>query len=93
MVSVRPHVSRITSGNHVVTLFYQGHTGGPLDIASLSIGLSGVLGCTFRQYGAFDKTGLVTMPSNLSFVEASTLSCAGLTAWNGLFGLEGSALK
>lgn len=29
------------------------------------------------------------MPEGLSFVEASTLPCAGLTAWNALFGLQG----
>lgn len=28
------------------------------------------------------------MPSSLNFREASTLSCAGLTAWNALFGLS-----
>jgi NADPH:quinone reductase-like Zn-dependent oxidoreductase len=33
------------------------------------------------------------MPSNLNFQEASTLSCAALTAWNALFGLESKALK
>lgn len=29
------------------------------------------------------------MPEGLSFVEASMLPCAGLTAWNALFGLRG----
>jgi NADPH:quinone reductase-like Zn-dependent oxidoreductase len=33
------------------------------------------------------------MPSNLSFEEGSTLSCAALTAWNALYGLESRALK
>lgn len=33
------------------------------------------------------------MPSNLNFLEASTLSCAALTAWNALYGLENRALK
>lgn len=32
-------------------------------------------------------------PSNLSSIEASTLSCAALTAWNALYGLEGKSLK
>lgn len=30
------------------------------------------------------------MPQNLSKDEAATLSCAGITAWNALFGLSGS---
>lgn len=33
------------------------------------------------------------MPSNLSFEEAATLSCAPVTAWNALYGLKGSDLK
>jgi NADPH:quinone reductase-like Zn-dependent oxidoreductase len=28
------------------------------------------------------------MPANLEFVEAATLGCAALTAWNALFGLR-----
>ena len=48
---------------------------------------------TLRQYGAFDEQGLVAMPGTLNFQQASTLSCAALTAWNGLYGLESRALK
>lgn len=44
---------------------------------------------TFRTAGVFDEQGLVRMPEGLNFVEAATLSCAGVTAWNALFGLEG----
>ena len=43
---------------------------------------------TLRQYGSFNENGLVTMPSNLSYLEASTLSCAAVTAWNALYGLK-----
>lgn len=42
--------------------------------------------------GTFDEQGLVAMPDGLSFIEAATLSCAGLTAWNALFGLPGKKL-
>lgn len=37
----------------------------------------------------FHESALVKMPGGLSFVEASTLPCAGLTAWNAFFGLRG----
>jgi len=52
-----------------------------------------VLDGTLRQYGTFDETGLVRMPENLNFLEASTLSCAALTAWNALYGLETRSVK
>lgn len=48
---------------------------------------------TLREYASFDEQGLVQMPTNLNFLEASTLSCAALTAWNALYGLETRALK
>lgn len=48
---------------------------------------------TFREYGAFDEQGLVLMPKGLSWMEASTLSCAGVTAWNALFGQVGRELR
>lgn len=32
------------------------------------------------------------MPSNLNYLEGSTLTCAGLTAWNALYGLESKKL-
>lgn len=42
---------------------------------------------TLRKYGIFSEEGLVIMPSSLSYLEASTLPCAAVTAWNALFGL------
>ena len=56
-------------------------------------GVGGVVDGTLRQYGAFSEEGLVAMPESLDFLQASTLTCAGLTAWNGLYGLESKALK
>ena len=46
---------------------------------------------TLRPHGVFHETELVAMPSGLNFLEASTLTCSGLTAWNALFGVRGYA--
>jgi NADPH:quinone reductase-like Zn-dependent oxidoreductase len=59
----------------------------------LGTGLGGVLDGTLRQHGVFEDSGLVQMPQSLSAEEASTLSCAALTAWNALYGLKSNALK
>ena len=48
---------------------------------------------TLRQYGAYDEQGLVAMPETLDFQQGSTLTCAAVTAWNALYGLESSSLK
>jgi hypothetical protein len=77
----------------VLTMFNQGHQAGSLDAASFKTGLGGFVDGTLREYGDFDETGLVAMPANLNWQEASTLPCAGLTAWNALYGLESRALK
>jgi len=56
--------------------------------AAMSSGLGGMVDGTLRQFGVFDQDGLVRMPSNLSYREAASLVCAGLTSWNSLFGLK-----
>lgn len=41
-----------------------------------------------RDYAVFPETGLVRLPDSLSWEEGATLSCAAVTAWNGLYGLK-----
>lgn len=55
-------------------------------------GLGQVEHGTLRQYGVLHDTALVRMPENLSFEQAATLTCSGLTAWNALFG-DGKTLS
>lgn len=52
-------------------------------------GLGQVAHGTLTRYGVFHATSLVKMPETLSFREAATLTCSGLTAWNALFGIPG----
>lgn len=83
--------SRVTlwkKGDKVVTLFNQGHQYGELRPNTVGTALGGMLEGTLRPYGAFNETGLVRAPANLSHVEASTLSCAAVTSWNALYGLR-----
>ncbi|KAI8942473.1 hypothetical protein NX059_000540 [Plenodomus lindquistii] len=91
--AVGPRVTRFKPGDKVVTLFNQAHQAGSLNPITIKSGLGGVLDGTLREYGSFDETGLVALPKNLDFKEGSTLSCAALTAWNALYGLESRALK
>lgn len=55
-------------------------------MADISFGLGQVAQGTIQEYGVFHETALVSMPKNLSFEQAATLTCSGLTAWNALFG-------
>ncbi|TKA82251.1 hypothetical protein B0A55_01694 [Friedmanniomyces simplex] len=57
--------------------------------SSLGMGTNG----TLSQYGTFHPSNLVHAPQNLSFEQAATLPCSGLTAYNALFGLSGRQVQ
>lgn len=88
VVEVGSKVTLFQKGDKVVTLFNQGHQYGEVDPLSINTGLGGIIDGAFRQYGVFNEQGLIKAPKNLNYLESSTLSCAALTAWNGLYGLK-----
>ncbi|PSR92362.1 hypothetical protein BD289DRAFT_364697 [Coniella lustricola] len=88
VVEIGSRVTRFKPGDKVVTLFNQAHHFGPVNPAAAASGLGGMLDGTLRQYGTFNETGLAHAPTNLRAEEAATLTCAGLTAWNALYGLK-----
>ncbi|KGQ10957.1 hypothetical protein BB8028_0002g06170 [Beauveria bassiana] len=88
VIAVGSQVSRFKPGDKVVTLFNQEHIGGPLTAEAAGSGLGGAIDGTLRSVGAFNEQGLVHQPKTLSAVQAATLPCAGLTAWNALYGLS-----
>ncbi|KAK0942626.1 hypothetical protein LTR48_001122 [Friedmanniomyces endolithicus] len=57
--------------------------------SSLGIGTNG----TLTQYGNFHHSNIVHAPRSLSFEQAATLPCSGLTAYNALFGLGGRQVQ
>ncbi|KAJ5099447.1 hypothetical protein N7532_006448 [Penicillium argentinense] len=89
VLAIGKNVTRFQPGDKVVTFINQWHLAGSMNARVMKSGLGGSLDGTFRQIGAFDEQGLVTMPNDLSFTKAATSSCAGLTAWNALFGDPG----
>ncbi|MCJ1399878.1 hypothetical protein MMC11_003081 [Xylographa trunciseda] len=86
-------VTRFKQGDKVLPIHCQGYLAGSLTPAAAATGVGGMLDGTLRQYGAFDEQGLVSMPDTLDFQQGSTLTCAAVTAWNALYGLESGALK
>ena len=86
-------MTRFSTGQKVCTLFNQGHIAGYLTPATATTGLGGALDGTLRQYAVFPESGLVLAPATLTPIEASTLSCASVTAWNALYGLSDRALR
>ncbi|PVH69573.1 zinc-binding alcohol dehydrogenase-like protein [Cadophora sp. DSE1049] len=88
VIAVGAKVTRFQKGSKVVTQFNQKHIYGSLTSKSLGTALGGDLDGVLRQYGTFNEEGLVLMPKSLDYVQASTLTGAGVTAWNALYGLK-----
>ena len=76
VVAIGDDVTVFDKGDRVATLFTQprgGTLGSPLDGA-------------LAEYAVFDEDGLVELPEHLSYEEGACLPCAGVTAWNALYG-------
>jgi NADPH:quinone reductase-like Zn-dependent oxidoreductase len=77
-------VKALAPGDRVAGTFFQAWLEGPPPPAK-----GEVLGCPpakgmLADYVALAETGVVKLASSLTFEEAATLPCAGVTAWNAL---------
>lgn len=79
-------VTAFQVGDRVAPNFNIKHIGGNITPEAVKSGLGGALDGLLREYGVFPETALVKIPNSLSFVQAATLPCAGVTAWNALHG-------
>jgi NADPH:quinone reductase-like Zn-dependent oxidoreductase len=80
-----PAVTRFKVGDRVATSFFPDWTEGRATRAKLSTALGGGSNGVLTQDLVLNENALVRSPAHLDFAQASTLSCAGVTAWNALF--------
>jgi NADPH:quinone reductase-like Zn-dependent oxidoreductase len=82
VVELGSGVTRFKVGDRVVSTFFQGWVDGPPPgpLTALGNPADGVL----AEYVVFDQNNAVPAPPTLSFEEAATLSCAGVTAWHAI---------
>lgn len=84
-------VTRFAIGDRVAGSFMQSWLGGRYCDEYGESALGGAIDGVLADQIVFGETGLIAVPSHLSFEEAATLPCAGVTAWNALF--ENGAIR
>ncbi|PTB40420.1 hypothetical protein M441DRAFT_81126 [Trichoderma asperellum CBS 433.97] len=93
VLAVGPKVIRVAKGDRACTLFNEHHLTNPITPEAAESGFGGAIDGTLREYAVFGDHALVKAPTSLNAIEASTLTCAPLTAWNALYGLQSKAIK
>ena len=85
VIAVGDSVSRVAVGDRVCPMFFQSWIDGKVSAASRRYALGGTRPGVLQEVMLLDAEGVSRIPSHLSFQEAATLPCAGLTAWRALF--------
>lgn len=84
VVAVGPGVTRVRGGDRVAAIFFREWLEGRPRPEHLGSALGGGIDGMLAQYVTLPEHGLVKLPGYLSYEEAATLPCAGVTAWNAL---------
>ena len=84
VVAVGEGVGRVQVGDRVCGIFMQRWLDGPLTPTKSKQALGGDVDGMLAEYVLLHEDGVVRFPEHLSYEEAATLPCAGVTAWNAL---------
>jgi NADPH:quinone reductase-like Zn-dependent oxidoreductase len=85
VVAVGAAVTGFKIGDRVAGIFFEDWLDGAPSAAALATARGGNAGGMLSEIVVTDAEGLVSIPAHLTFEEAATLPCAGVTAWVGLF--------
>ncbi len=84
VIEVGDRVARFKPGDRVAATFFQRWIDGQITQDAMASALGGALDGMLAESVVLHHNGLVSVPDYLSDLEASTLPCAALTAWNSL---------
>ena len=84
VVAIGEGVERVKVGDRVCGIFMQRWLDGPLTTERSKEALGGDVDGMLAERVLLPESGVVRFPEHLSYEEAATLPCAGVTAWNAL---------
>lgn len=94
IVSVGSKVTKWKQGDRVAGIFTQAQQSGSTpNKDEIKTALGGAINGMLAQHVALPETGVVRIPSHLSYEEAATLPCAAVTAYNALYGIPSEQLR
>ena len=91
VVAVGERVTRVKVGDRVAAAFFPTWTSGGLTKDHHANALGGLIDGVLAEHVVLPESACVRIPAHFSFEQASTLPCAGVTAWNALF--EATSLR
>jgi NADPH:quinone reductase-like Zn-dependent oxidoreductase len=84
VIDVGAGVTSVRIGDRVASTYFQDWVSGPLNSGVFRTVLGQTVNGVLAEYVTLKEHGVVPFPHHLSFEEAATLPCAGLTAWQAL---------
>ena len=84
IVAIGEGVTRVAVGDRVCGIFMQRWLDGTLTADKSKAALGGDVDGMLAEYVVLHEDGVVRFPAHLTYEEAATLPCAGVTAWNAL---------
>lgn len=88
VIAIGPAVTDFVVGDAAIPIFFPQWSEGYPSEDALALSLGGNVEGVLATHVVVDERALVRAPRTLSWEQASTIACAGVTAWNALFELE-----
>ena len=85
VLAVGSQVTRFRVGDRVMASFFPDWVDGDPTPENTANSLGGAVDGMLAEEVVVHEESLVAVPAHLSYAEAATLPCAGVTAWNSLF--------